>query len=262
MTPPASSTHPSGARSASTRFASETLSGLANLGVDVVVIGGWAVRLYGSPVFSIDLDILMTPWGSGDYEIYDFIHARTDHHKSAYEDSYLEAKDFDEPNRLWITGESFVPGTLIEHFGREHRTADVDGHPFEADVPTPPVLAFMKLKALLNRSNKLHALRDPTRLVSLDEESREQIEGITPAFMVRKIAKDIVDLAYLFENHTDPKAVLEAIDYAELETPLGRLTSHVTDDLFDEATKISIEHGLKFDCKARVQALFDVLLRE
>lgn len=259
MTSDAPSAHPSDARATSTAFASDTLSGLAELGVDVVVIGGWAVRLYGSPVFSIDLDILIPPLQPGDYAIYDFLDARTDHHRSAYEDSYLEAKESDEPNRLWITGESYIPGDLVAKYGRRHYTVTVDGFAIEADVPTPEVLAFMKLKAMLNRANKLHALRNPSRLAMLDGQDREQIEGIREGFMVRKVAKDIVDIAYLVENHVGPDEVLEVVASTAMGKALRNLAPWVSEELYDEADRITKEYGLALDCRASVRRLLEDL---
>lgn len=253
------STHPAAASAASTKFASETLSGFDSLGIEPVVIGGWAVRLYGSPVFSIDLDILMRPWEQGEYELYDFIHERTDHHKSAYEDSYLETKEFGEPNRLWITGESYIPGDLLERYGRERRTIDADGYTIAADVPAPQALAFMKLKAMLNRANKLNALGDRMRFASLDDGDREQISGIPEAFMVRKVAKDIVDIAYLLSDHTTTEAIVEAVDFTGLRVALEHLVPHITEDLYDEAARIVEEHGLDLDCRSLVGPLLNDL---
>lgn len=226
------SRHPTAASAASTKFASETLAGFDTLGIEPVVIGGWAVRLYGSPVFSIDLDILMRPWEQGEYEIYDFIHERTDHHKSAYEDSYLETKDFDEPNRLWVTGESFIPGELLKRYGSESRSVEADGYMIAALVPTPQVLAFMKVKAMLNRANKLGALRDRLRLVSLDEMDREQIEGISEDFMVRKVAKDIANTAgqpslRIYTETTWQSAVIKPQKGHRLEFILNPQQAHI-----------------------------------
>lgn len=259
MTSGAPSTHPSGARASSTSFASETLAGLAELGVDVVVIGGWAVRLYGSPVFSIDLDILVPALRPGDYEIYDFIHARTDFHKSAYQDSYLETKDFGEPNRLWITGESYLPGDVLNRFGRRHYKTNIDGFDIEADVPAPEALGFMKLKAMLNRANKLHALRDRSRLTMLDGADREQLDGITEGFMIRKVAKDLVDIAYLVETHAKPDDIIGVVRFTGLGPALRRLAPRLSEDLFDEADRIAQEYGLKLDCRAVVQGLLQGL---
>jgi len=249
------SRHPVAASAASTKFASETLAGLDRLGIEPVVIGGWAVRLYGSPVFSIDLDILMRPWEQGEYEIYDFIHERTDHHKSAYEDSYLETKGFDEPNRLWVTGESFIPGELLNRYGTEHRSVDADGYTIAALVPKPKALAFMKVKAMLNRANKLNALRDRMRLVSLDEMDREQIEGISEDFMVRKVAKDIVDIAYLLSKHTTVDEIQEVVDYVHFGAAMAKLVSLLDEELYDEADRIVEEQGLELHCRDLVLPL-------
>lgn len=254
-----SSRHPKSASAASTKFASETLEGLSKFDVDPVVIGGWGVRLYGSPVFSIDLDILMRPWEQGEYELYDFLDGRTDHHKDAYEDSYLETKDFDEPNQLWVTGESFKPGDLLERYGTEHRSVEADGYTIAAKVPAAHALAFMKVKAMLNRANKLDALRNPMRLVSLGEADREIIDGLPEAFMMRKIAKDIVDIAYLLAKATSEDDVLDVVAFVDFGPALAKLVPLLGEELFDEADRIVAEHGLALDCRTLVRPLLERL---
>lgn len=259
MTAATASAHPSDAKRASTRFAHETLEGLAQLEIKAIVIGGWAVRLYGSPVFSIDLDILIPPLEQGEYEKYDFIQARTDVHKAAFADSYLEVNELDDPNKLWISGSAYVPGDLIDRFGRQRISAEIDGFAFEADVPSPPVLEFMKVKAMLNRANKLDALRRPERMVMLDDASRELIEGIPKPFLIRKVAKDMVDVSYLLENHAKPSELLQVLEYSGLRTALGGLTKFLVEDLFDAAHDMTTEHGLAVDSQATLGPLLAVL---
>ncbi|MBW3583344.1 MAG: hypothetical protein KY455_09630 [Euryarchaeota archaeon] len=113
-----------------------------------VVEGGWAVAAYGSPVPSVDLDVLV-PGGLTE-EIADAIEAATGiqmFSQATHDELSIDFVDMDLPNRLIDrAGLSYVPSAFI---GDHTETREITIVPaIEIVVPTAPRLVFMKLKAL------------------------------------------------------------------------------------------------------------------
>lgn len=100
-------------------FALDTARGFKGLGVRFVVVGGWAVRSLGSPLPSIDMDVLVPGVEWDRREVHDFIEARSHMHKAAYADAYLEVDTLEATNTLWLGfDKGYVPLACSRCSGR------------------------------------------------------------------------------------------------------------------------------------------------
>ncbi|MFA5862069.1 MAG: hypothetical protein WDA16_10285, partial [Candidatus Thermoplasmatota archaeon] len=71
----------------------------------------------------------------------------------------------------------------------------------EVTIPTLPALLVMKLKAFRDRELQYRVMRDPAEIASFDPHEIQQIHP-DEDHRLRKAAKDLVDIGYLWDQAT------------------------------------------------------------
>lgn len=174
----------------------QALAYLEEAGIEYVVEGGWAVAAHGSPVESVDLDIILAF-----DELERFKHEMLLRHDLQLDaagtgvlgidtrDLHARNPLMDEPNL------GYVPADLLR--GRctprpLRLIPDV-----KAPVPDLDALAVMKAKAWYNRRLAWEAGRDPVPMARLDMNTQRWVRELGPLHWARKAGKDLFDLAFL-----------------------------------------------------------------
>jgi hypothetical protein len=198
--------------------------------VDFIVEGGWAVAAFGSPVPSIDLDVLVA--GGLTEELAEDLEAATGYQmfsQATHDALALEFVDSTHPNPfIDRPGLSYTPSVfLVGHV--EHRPVDiVDG--LVLPVPEAPRLAFMKLKAYHDRLIQWRAVRGERFLLgAMAEEERIRTMRLGEDHWLRKVGKDLFDASLLCAGHTTieeikeiaPSGMWPPIDKALEKVPLA-----------------------------------------
>lgn len=167
----------------------------------VTVEGGWAVAAHGSPIPSVDLDVLVhVAELDGDREYYDLLHGEGRYARSDVPSS-VDWSELDQFNVAWATSRGYDRRELLDG-----RTIDVllrapDGRERRITVPTIPALLVMKLKAFRDRSRQHAVMKDAAEVASYDPTDIAVIHK-DPNYRLRKAAKDLVDLGSLWERAT------------------------------------------------------------
>lgn len=185
----------------------QTLDALEDAAVPYVVEGGWAVAAHGSPVPSMDLDILVQGGLSG--AVAERVEAATGlqlHTAAAHEALGIDVGDSDAPNRLLGTdGVAYVPARLLEGHVEVRRVGLLEGRPIP--VPEADRLAFMKLKAFRDRRLQWEATRQRYLLAAIDEDLRAITIRAGEPYWLRKAGKDLFDLGHLLGGATTMERV-------------------------------------------------------
>lgn len=174
--------------------------------VPYVVEGGWAVAAYGSPVPSVDLDILVD--GELEPSVAERIEAATDiqiHAMTAQDQLGIDISDSRRPNALLATDLSYVPHDLLAGHVERRPITLLDG--LELPVPIADRLAMMKLKAFHDRRLQWEATRERYRLAAFPQDIRERTLALGEPYWLRKSGKDLFDLAFLLDKHTKAQAI-------------------------------------------------------
>ncbi|MFA5862944.1 MAG: hypothetical protein WDA16_14725 [Candidatus Thermoplasmatota archaeon] len=164
-----------------------------------ILEGGWAVAAYGSPVASVDIDIIIREDEyDGDHDYYDLLHA-----EGRFEREVLSAVDwsFADFNAAWATTSGYDRTKLLKNRTRKTTLQAPDGRTQEVTIPTLPALLVMKLKAFRDRELQYRVMRDPAEIASFDPHEIQQIHS-DEDHRLRKAAKDIVDIGYLWAQAT------------------------------------------------------------
>lgn len=166
------------------------------MGKHVVVEGGWAVAAHGSPVPSVDLDIIVRQEElDADRDFYDLLHGegrfRREQGPSMLDWQFLDM------NRAWASAAGYHRAALLEARTEPETLAAPDGRTKRIVIPTLPTLLAMKLKAFRDRNLQFRVMRDPAEIASYDP---NDIAVVHPSedYRLRKAAKDLVDIGYLW----------------------------------------------------------------
>ena len=176
---------------------------LETAGVHYIVVGGWAVATYGSPVPSVDLDCLviggLSEQLSGRIEAATGLHI---HSERTHEVLALDIIDANTPNALITHPElTYVPRDLTEGKINRRGLPLLGGR--QVPVPQAPQLAFTKLKAFHDRRLQWQAAGGQRHLLwSMPEMLREQTLLRGEDYWLRKAGKDLFDASLLCRDHT------------------------------------------------------------
>lgn len=180
----------------------DALAYLAEAGIDHFVEGGWSVAAHGSPVESVDLDIIIAF-----DELERFKQEMLDRHDMQLDATGtsilgIDTRDLHAHNALLDRPElGYVPADLLA--GRSSRRPLRLIPDVEARVPDLDALALMKAKAWHNRRLAWEAGRDPVRLARLEYTTQKWIRTMGPLHWTRKAGKDLFDLAFLESQGAD-----------------------------------------------------------
>lgn len=249
--------HAGGPGHAGERFAAESILGLQALGVEPIIIGGTALRMYGSPIASIDLDLVLPDEEWDRYDVYDFLDARTTAHRAAHADAYIEPHGLGETNRLWNDARGYRIDRLFEAAGTQLARAVLGGCEVQVLVPSPPALGFMKTKALCDRASIYRHLGDGRLMVRLFDEVAGAIKGIPPGFMRRKSGKDLADITYLTDELTTAEDIARVAAALDLTKPLSLRLDEVPDGVVQDGDSILERHGLQRRATQTLEQLQD-----
>lgn len=261
MTPAAGDLHASDPARRGAEFARDTLQGLEALGVHCVVVGGWAVRALGSPIPSIDLDILIPAAARERQEVYDFIEGRTWRRKAGQSDAYLEVDTLEGWNPLWHHAAGYRPAELLARTGTARHEVRLAGITFGAEAPRADALAVMKLKALRDRSAQLAAVLDPVRLARLPDEARDAFEGVRDpvAFLRRKAGKDLADVAFLCGREAPVADVTGLVRSLGMGEPIAAALEEMPRQVAEEARGLLTRFEVPVDIDGSVRQLRETM---
>lgn len=184
----------------------EAIQVLQDAGIDFTVEGGWAVTAYGSNVASVDMDVLVP--GGLTQEIAEAIEQATGYQmfsQSTRDTLALDFVDADHANPLIDRPQlAYTPSALLE--GNTQQRILLDD--VAVQVPDPPHLVFMKLKAFHDRLIQWRAARGERYLLAaMTEEERQRTMDFGEAHWLRKAGKDLFDASFLLRDHTNLEAV-------------------------------------------------------
>lgn len=176
----------------------------------VIVEGGWAVAAYGSPVASVDLDIIIRDAEyDNDHDYYDLLHA-----EGRFAQEVLSAVDWSTPgfNAAWASIAGYDRAKLLKDRTRTTVLQAPDGRRQEITIPTISALIVMKLKAFRDRELQYRVMQDPAEIASYDPPEIQQINQ-DEDYRLRKAAKDLVDIGFLWyrASEDDRKEVVSII---------------------------------------------------
>jgi hypothetical protein len=195
---------------------------------EYVLIGGWAVYSYGSRVPSVDTDLLVL---QRDFAAVQAAVAVAQEPADAANCELLALDRFNhllgQDMELGDPDLGYVARDLLQDEGITVRTIEAAGQRWDARVPRPSHLTFMKLKAYHDRELAWRALRDPAVMARIPPQERPEVRSKTEGYYLRKAGKDLYDIAFLCANVTSLEQAMELAErYDLVETlraPLERL---------------------------------------
>lgn len=217
----------------------------ALLGCRYVLVGGWAVYAYGSPVPSVDTDLFVR---RADRDV--VVSRLSAAGLAVGSGQQCELLDLDGRNIL--LGQDlemgdpdigYVPARLFEGRLRE-RELPLPGGPQRAIVPDAPALLFTKMKAYHDRALSWEALRDPAVMALIPASEKPQVRSKQEAYYRRKAGKDLFDVAYLATHEDAWDEAWSLLQEHGLDAPLRRRFAAVPPGLESFAVALAGEDRL------------------
>lgn len=227
------------------------------LGKEVIVEGGWAVAAHGSPVASIDIDVIV---GEEDYEdrnFYDLLHA-----EGAYARPESPARvdwSFATFNRLWGSRSGYDRAALLSGRTTKAIVRAPDGREVVLAIPMVPALLVMKLKAFRDRDLQFRVMRDPVEIASRDP---HEIRVVHPdeGYRLRKAAKDLVDVGFLWAlPANDPAEVRRLLESFGIRKAILEALAACEPRVLDAAEYLIGRHRLPFSARPVLRVVMDAL---
>ena len=221
------------------------------MGKTIVIEGGWAVAAHGSPIPSVDLDVLFSNAElEGDHDYYDLVHSEGTFARPGHP-SLLDAHGIEDPNEAWATNKGYRRSELLEGRTETIRVTAPDGRNRTIKVPTLPALLVMKLKAFRDRETQHRIMKEPAQRASDDHHELEQV-STDANHRLRKVAKDLVDIVYLWEKAT-PEQREDAVAFLRkhgLHNVVRESLKRIHDDALAAAAYVVEQHKLALDLGA------------
>lgn len=202
----------------------QALALVRDAGIRAVVEGGWAVSGHGSPVESVDVDLLIH---SSEYAS---LHEAALRRKvqldarASAEALGLDLRYLDEFNALFGARRlGYAPQTLLRNRVRTVAVRTARGS-VRFRAPNPAALVAMKLKAFHDRRKQWETKRDPRRMVWLDQDEADFVRSRDLGYWERKAGKDLFDVGFLLQNVRGAAKALAILDPEVREAIVGALT--------------------------------------
>ncbi len=189
-------------------------------GIAYVLIGGWALYAYGSPVPSVDADLFIR--GRDFPRLQKALLDRC----GVVPNGKLQLLPLEKP--LLLTPRTvaeergphgYTPVVLLSSHRVQPKTLRLPGTELSVIVPRPPELAFAKLKALHDRRLAWESITDPRVMATLPGIEQARVRGGTEAGWRRKAGKDYFDFAFLLRG-ASMEEVLKVAKAFGLQRPL------------------------------------------
>jgi len=168
------------------------LAKLDERGIDYVLIGGWAMRAYDSPIGSVDIDLLIQNRDEGTVEEIITGLASDREFRVSVDYEILEGR-----NALWSTDfKWYVPAELLED-SAEKRGFKYGSSTIVACVPDIESLFFMKPKAYRDRNLQYDCKTNFADYQKIGVIWQRELGRYPEQYLLRKAGKDLADLSIL-----------------------------------------------------------------
>ncbi len=225
---------------------------LDDRGIDYILIGGWAMRAYDSPIGSVDIDLLIHERYEEDLE--EIISTMKQDQKS---DTIVDYEIFEGKNELWSAGPiGYIPADLLEN-AIEKVELKYGETCIRANVPSIEMLFFMKLKAYRDRNLQYDCKTVFREYQKLDVYWQREIDRFPEQYLLRKAGKDLADLSLLLANDFFIPSFREKVrEHDFMDVVVKWHCRNFNSTVLQFATDLLSEHGIQAGIRKQFESFF------